>query len=175
MLAQLDNWLPWFGDMLELGGHVLLLIIALAVVIWALVLERVVFLCFQYPHQLNIARALWAERKEHCSWYAHQARNLILCRLKHQLNRNQQLMATLIKVSPLLGLLGTVLGMLEIFDALAVTGSNSARTTAGGVSKATVSTMAGMVVAISGLMACTLLNKRIESVRNQLRQTIEMD
>ena len=56
-------------------------------------------------------------------------------------------------VAPLLGLLGTVLGMLEVFDALAATGSNNPRSMAAGVSKATVSTLAGMVVAIGGCPA----------------------
>ena len=175
MLALLDNGLPWFGDMLELGGSILLVIILLAAAIWTLVLERIVFLWWRYPHHLDLAKQMWAQRGEHVSWFATQARTLLISRLTKQLTRNQLLLATLIKISPLLGLLGTVLGMLEIFDALAVTGSNNARATAGGVSKATVSTMAGMVVAISGLVASNLINRRIEFKRNQLRQALELD
>jgi hypothetical protein len=70
------------------------------------------------------------------------------------------LINTLIKVCPLLGLLGTVVGMLEVFDALAATGSNNPRSMAAGVSKATVSTLAGMVVAIVGLLAASRVSER---------------
>lgn len=169
-----DNYFPWFGDMLELGGDVLLLIVVLAALIWSLVLERLIFLYVVYPKKLALAKHMWTQRQERRSWFALQARQLIMVRLKKQLMRNQQLLSTLIKISPLLGLLGTVLGMLEIFDALAITGNNSARSTAAGVSKATVSTMAGMVVAISGLMATTLLNRRVEKSKNQLRSVIDL-
>ena len=74
----------------------------------------------------------------------------------------------MIKICPLLGLLGTVLGMLEVFDALAATGANNPRAMAAGVSKATVSTLAGMVVAIFGLLANLLAERRAVSSREQL-------
>ena len=67
------------------------------------------------------------------------------------------------------------MGMLEIFDALAITGNNSARTTAGGVSKATVSTMAGMVVAISGLMVSNYLIKKTDTMKLIILETFRMD
>ena len=175
MPALLDNWFPWFGDMLELGGNILLLIVGLAAVLWTLILERMVFLWWQYPRKLSMAKAMWEARKEHHSWFAQKARNLLISRLRRQLDRNRLLLSTLIKICPLMGLLGTVLGMLDIFDALAVTGSNNARATAGGVSKATVSTMAGMVVAISGLMIINVINRRIDQSRNRLRQALTLD
>ena len=58
---------------------------------------------------------------------------------------------TLVALCPLLGLLGTVTGMIEVFDVMAIAGSGNARAMAAGVSKATIPTMAGMVAAISGL------------------------
>ncbi|MGK0373187.1 MAG: biopolymer transport protein ExbB [Glaciecola sp.] len=64
------------------------------------------------------------------------------------------------------------MGMLEIFDALAVTGNNSARTTAGGVSKATVSTMAGMVVAISGLMISNYLIDKAKAMKLRFQENL---
>ena len=51
------------------------------------------------------------------------------------------------------GLLGTVTGMIEVFDVMAITGSGNARSMASGVSKATIPTMAGMVGALSGVFA----------------------
>jgi biopolymer transport protein ExbB len=69
---------------------------------------------------------------------------------------------------PLLGLLGTVTGMLEVFDAMAATGSNNARLMAAGVSKATVSTLAGMVVAIMALLTTTVIERRVALERDRL-------
>lgn len=175
MLAQLDNQMPWFGDMLSLGGNVLLFIILLAALIWTIILERAVFLWWSFPHKLKLARQLWRGRREHQSWFALQSRKLIVSRLQRQLNNNQALLSTLIKICPLLGLLGTVMGMLEIFDVLSVTGNSNARATAGGVSKATVSTMAGMVVAISALIVNNLITRQTEKNRQQLIQQLNTE
>ena len=174
MLIQLDNLFPWFGDMLELGGDILLLIIILATLLWTLILERIVYHWLIFPSKRQRVLALWNNREDHSSWFAFQYRQRLLTRMQRELVRNQGLLGTLIKVCPLLGLLGTVMGMLEIFDALAVTGSNSARTTAGGVSKATVSTMAGMVVAISGLMISNLINRQAQHSHNKLQESMPM-
>ena len=60
---------------------------------------------------------------------------------------------------PLLGLLGTVTGMIEVFNVMAVTGGGDAKSMAGGVEKSTIPTMAGMVSALSGLFANTYLQR----------------
>lgn len=168
MLTLLDNFLPWFGDMLELGGDILLLIIILAAIMWALILERLVFFKWIMPDKQSIATQLWLNRNDKHSWFAQQYRSLLIHRVSRNADRNLDIIRTMVKVCPLLGLLGTVMGMLEIFDALAVTGNNSARATAGGVSKATVSTMAGMVVAISGLMISNHLINKAGAIKSTL-------
>ena len=160
MVLFFDNLFPWLGDMYALGGNILLVIVLMAALMWSLILERLIYLWFIYPHKLKLAIAVWNQRLEHGSWVAGKYRALLISRLAGDLNRNVSLIRTLVKVCPLLGLLGTVLGMLEIFDAIALTGSNNPRSTAAGISKATVTTMAGMVVAISGLMVSNHLVKR---------------
>lgn len=168
MLTLLDNIFPWYGDMVELGGDILLLIIMLAAIMWALIIERLVFFKWIMPTKQHIASHLWSQRTDQHSWFAQQYRTLLIHRVSRNANRNLDIIRTMVKVCPLLGLLGTVLGMLEIFDALAVTGNNSARATAGGVSKATVSTMAGMVVAISGLMISNHLINKANALKSTL-------
>jgi len=172
MLALIDNLFPWFGDMLELGGDILLLIIIMAALMWALILERLVFMFWVFPHKQVTFAAVWQQRKQAASWHTNQLRNLLVSRVNREIGRNLELIRTIVKVCPLLGLLGTVMGMLEIFDALAVTGNNSARTTAGGVSKATVSTMAGMVVAISGLMISNYLVDKAASMKLKFQEQL---
>ena len=65
----------------------------------------------------------------------------------------------LVALCPLLGLLGTVTGMMEVFDVMAISGNGNAKAMAGGVSKATIPTMAGMVAALSGLMLSVRLEQ----------------
>ena len=168
MSALVEQWLPWLGDLLELGGPILGLILIIAFIMWWLLFERLHYLLQEYPAQLQAAKGLWEARPDHRSWYAEQFRNELVGRLASRLIRHYSLIGALIKVCPLLGLLGTVVGMLEVFDALAATGSNNPRSMAAGVSKATVSTLAGMVVAIFGLLASTIAERRALAVRETL-------
>jgi biopolymer transport protein ExbB len=59
-----------------------------------------------------------------------------------------------------LGLLGTVTGMIEVFEVMAISGSGNPRSMASGVSKATIPTMAGMVAALSGIAMSTYLLRK---------------
>ena len=68
------------------------------------------------------------------------------------------LINTCVALAPLFGLLGTVTGMIEVFQVMAFTGGGDARSMAGGVSKATLPTMAGMTTALSGVFATIYLN-----------------
>lgn len=176
MLALLiDNHLPWFGDLLQLGGNILLVIFLIAGLLWLLICERWLFLWLTYPALARQANQLWAGRMERRSWYAQQYRLGLLCQVQRALDSRLGLISILIKLCPLAGLLGTVLGMLEVFDAVAATGANNPRATAAGVSKATISTMAGMVVAISGLLFAGVLNRRVEKERSRLRDDLTLD
>ena len=76
---------------------------------------------------------------------------------------------------PLFGLLGTVTGMIEVFDAMAFSGSGNARSMASGVSKATIPTMAGMVGALSGVFLVTILTRKVETEVELLDDSLTMD
>lgn len=174
-MGFLENTFPWFGFMIDLGGDILLYIIVLAAILWALMLERFFYIDQIYPSLAAEACKRWSKRKERRSWYAQQYRGYLIHKSSQSLQRNIALLKTLIKLCPLLGLLGTVMGMLEIFDAVAITGGNNPRTTAGGVSKAIITTMAGMVVAISGLPVVAILSRRIEIKKEQLADQLPLD
>ena len=175
MMAFLDNLFPWFGYMVSLGGNILLLLVALAAVLWAMIFERIYFLTRIYDRSTERAQLAWRERTERSSWYAQQYRRHLIHTANRSLQRNLGLLKTLIRLCPLLGLLGTVLGMLDIFDAVAITGSNNPRATAGGVSKAIVTTMAGMVIAISALPVVAYLNRVAASKRQMLANRLPLD
>ncbi|MCC8059138.1 MotA/TolQ/ExbB proton channel family protein [Cloacibacillus sp.] len=74
------------------------------------------------------------------------------------------------KIAPLLGLLGTVLGMVEMFQSLHLGGQISAAAVTGGIWKALFTTVAGLTVAIPTIFVCGLLNSRIDSEDETLRR-----
>ena len=169
MMVFIDAWLPWLGDLLSLGGNILALILFMAFIMWTLLCERLYYLYFLYPLHAKRAIQLWHERSEKSSWDAQQYKNHLRFRISAELKQNYPLIGIIIKICPLLGLLGTVVGMLEIFDALAATGSNNPRSMAAGVSKATVSTLAGMVVAIFGMLVGKFAERRAIAEREALQ------
>jgi len=78
--------------------------------------------------------------------------------VKASLFRNFKLIQILIVICPVLGLLGTVTGMIQVFDVVAVLGTGNARALASGITMATLPTMVGMTVSIIGLLLFALLN-----------------
>ena len=76
---------------------------------------------------------------------------------------------------PLLGLLGTVTGMIEVFDVMALAGSGNSRAMASGVSKATIPTMAGMVAALSGLILSVQLDRFAERESERVSDHLSLD
>ncbi len=70
----------------------------------------------------------------------------------HELERFLNLLGTIAAISPLLGLLGTVLGMIRVFNVISVYGTGDARLVAGGIGMALIATAAGLIVAIPSLL-----------------------
>ncbi len=71
----------------------------------------------------------------------------------HELERYINTLGTIAAISPLLGLLGTVIGMIKVFSAITTQGVGNPAALAGGISEALITTAAGMAVAIPTLMA----------------------
>ena len=78
------------------------------------------------------------------------------------------LIKTLITLCPLLGLLGTVTGMIAVFEVMAQVGTGNARLMASGISMATIPTMAGMVGALSGIFICRVLENQVNQKKQEL-------
>jgi len=141
------------------GGDVLWLIAILLFVMWTLIFERVWY--FKSGWRADVGRiiAVWEARGERKSWAAHQVREMLVSRARLNIYRYLPLIKALVALCPLMGLLGTVTGMIEVFNIMAVTGGGDAKSMAGGVSRATIPTMAGMVAAISGVFANSYLTR----------------
>ena len=139
-------------DFVERGGDVLLVIAFATASMWALIYERFWYFRTQHPKEVRRIKQLWTARPDHSSWEAGQIRRMWISRIRLKLEQRLGPIQTIVKLCPMLGLLGTVTGMIEVFDVMAIAGSGNARGMAAGVSKATLPTMAGMVAALSGML-----------------------
>ncbi len=150
-------------DFLARGGDVLLVISATIFLMWALILDRLIYFSGEHPIRTRKAVARWHKRKDRDSWHSERIYEALVADLGMRLQRGIPMIKTLAALCPLLGLLGTVLGMISIFETAALLGNSSPRTTAGGVSMAIVTTMAGMVGALSGIFPSAYLARRHRS------------
>jgi biopolymer transport protein ExbB len=162
-------------DFMELGGPVLTLIAWTIFGMWALIVERMIYFRTDLKAMGVDIRQTWEARTERRSWYAHQIREAMISRFSISANRSVAVVQTLVALCPLLGLMGTVTGMIEVFDVMALSGSANARSMASGVSRATIPTMAGMVGALSGVFLVTMLTRRVETEIEILEENLTMD
>jgi biopolymer transport protein ExbB len=147
-------------DFLETGGWVLIPIGLVTFVMWTMILERYWYLYTAHRALVRETLERWWERTDRSSWHAHQIRRAMIAQVSSAAGRTVSVIKTLVQVCPLFGLLGTVTGMIEVFDAMAVSGNSNARAMASGVSRATIPTMAGMVAALSGVILSHQLDRR---------------
>lgn len=80
----------------------------------------------------------------------------------HELERFLNTLGTIAGISPLLGLYGTVLGMIQVFSAMVIYGSGDANKLAGGISQALITTAAGLTVAIPSYWFYRYFKGRVE-------------
>jgi len=174
MLWIADSW-EAIRDFMSLGGPVLKAIAVVIFVMWALIVERLLYMRKPMRDMAREIKDAWESRSERRSWNAHQIRELMISRFSISTNRGIDMIQTLVALCPLLGLLGTVTGMISVFQVMAVSGSGNVRAMAAGVSQATVPTMAGMVGALSGVLLVTLLTRRATREVEFLEDSLTMD
>jgi biopolymer transport protein ExbB len=162
-------------DFMELGGPVLRWIAIVIFVMWVLITERVLFFRSTMKSMAEEIHDRWEGRAERRSWYAHQIREGMISQFQMATTGSIPMIQTLVALCPLLGLMGTVTGMIKVFEVMAVSGSGNVRAMAAGVSQATVPTMAGMVGALSGVMLVTLLTRRAAREVEFLEDSLTMD
>jgi biopolymer transport protein ExbB len=88
----------------------------------------------------------------------------------HELERNLTALGTIASIAPLLGLLGTVIGMIKVFSTIMLEGSGNAGVLAGGISEALITTAAGMFVAIPTLIFHRYFHRKVDSLVLEMEQ-----
>lgn len=88
----------------------------------------------------------------------------------HELEKFLGALGTIAAIAPLLGLLGTVIGMIKVFTALNLEGATNAAPLAGGISEALVTTAVGLFVAIPAMMAHRFFVRRVDALVITLEQ-----
>ncbi|GAC15811.1 MotA/TolQ/ExbB proton channel family protein [Aliiglaciecola lipolytica] len=161
-------------DFTETGGVILLIIGGLIFVMWILILERIFYVTYGHKQFKKQTISTWQSRSDRSSWNAHQIRQAMISRVSLKLRFSLPVIQALVALCPLLGLMGTVTGMIVVFDVMAMSGGGNARSMAAGVSQATIPTMAGMVGALSGVFASTWLTRTAKTERLHLEDALEI-
>jgi biopolymer transport protein ExbB len=96
--------------------------------------------------------------------------NSIGRRQLNSLERGLTVLEIISGISPLLGLLGTVLGIVAVFGAISVSGVGNPQVLSAGISKALITTVTGLTVAIPALAAHGLLSRRIDDLASEMHE-----
>ena len=170
----MDEILIPIRTFMEAGGDVLWLIATATFIMWCLIFERIWYINTEHKRDVGRALTAWESRAERTSWHAKRIRERLISQVNSNVVVNMSLIKTFISLLPLLGLLGTVTGMVQVFEAMTFAGGN-ARSMASGVSAATIPTMSGMVATLSGVFANTWLTSKVASESDYMEDTLTMD
>lgn len=156
------------------GGNVLVVIMVVTFLMWLLILERIFYYGTGSGGIVKRSVSGWADRSDTTSWYALAIRTKALSEVKQGVGTNLDMIKAFIAVLPLLGLLGTVTGMVEVFDVLASSGSTNARLMAAGITKATIPTMSGLVASLSGILMLNLFERQSRTLISQANNMLKI-
>lgn len=164
-----------FEAFFESGGPVLVVIFATTLLLWTLIFERILYFFLEHRRSVSEQLSVWRARPETKSWRAHQIKRMLVARVSESAHRNTRFIKTLVMITPLLGLLGTVTGMIEVFDVMAFAGDGNSRAMASGISRATIPTMAGLAAALSGVYFSKQFAKTAEAKVTQFEDKLRME
>ena len=164
--------LPEIREFFEAGGPVLWGMLMVTIIMWTLIIERFWFFQYLLPQKRVEIIDEWGSVNNKGDWFSMRMRDQMISEVSTETKRFLLTIETMMQILPLLGLLGTVVGMIKVFDVMTFFGTGNARLMASGVSQATIPTMAGLVAAISGLYIANLLKRKaddeIASIADQL-------
>jgi len=168
----MSNLLATLQSLAEQGGFVIPLLFGLSIILWALIIERFSFIYLYYPKLEKDLLQHWQQRQDTHSWYAQSIRDMHVSATTASLEKYQSTIRNLIALCPLFGLLGTVTGMIAVFDTIALTGNSDAKAMAAGIYRATLPTMAGLLLALSAMYFSHNLLRKTKALSGALQQRL---
>lgn len=167
MIYLIELW-ESVREFIATGGGVLYFVAMAVFLMWILMIEKFWFLSATYPKIKRDVIANWDARTDTTSWYAHRIRDTWISETTEVLDARMLTIKTLVAMCPLIGLLGTVTGMIAVFETMATQGTGNPRLMASGISMATIPTMAGMVAALSGVFFSSRLDAKVKMAKAKL-------
>ena len=155
-------------EFFEAGGPVLWGILLVTMIMWTLIIERFWYFKNLMPALSDKALNQWSNISNKGDWFSMRIRDQIISEVSGETRKFLLTIETMMQILPLLGLLGTVVGMIKVLDVMTFFGTGNARLMASGVSQATIPTMAGLVAAISGVYIANLLKRKAEDEINKV-------
>lgn len=177
-MIEFDNSIELVSVFIRAGGVVMYAIAAVLVLLWLLIIERTYFIWLSFNALQQHWLARWQQRQQQQqlqqeqNWQNQFIRQAMIGQAELALTRHFPLLSALIKICPLLGLLGTVSGMIQVFDVVAVHGTGNPKLLASGISMATIPTLAGLVCALSGLLVYSRLERRSKVLLSRFSQQL---
>jgi len=157
-----------------LGGPVMWVLLGVCLMQWFFITERFWFIRVAYPFLREQKLADWHKRQDQTSWRGRSIRKEIICEVHLALSAWLSTLRTLIAICPLLGLLGTVTGMINVFEILTLTGGDS-QALANGIYRATIPTMSGLVISLSGQYFSSRLRHMAEREHQHFSDLLKHD
>lgn len=173
------NWsthIDGLSSLFDKGGGILWSILAASILLWFLILERYWAYRWQLPElRAGLLREWHTSNHSIVDQMAPRRIRALVGELRAEATRNFSALHALTTILPLLGLLGTVSGMIKVFDVINVFGSGNTRGMAAGISEALVTTMAGLLTALSGVYFVTNLENRAETLTREFETELVED
>ena len=160
-------------DFFDRGGPVIVVLFILAIFMTTLLIERLIFFVSELKNLANDAMTDINKNNISNTWIYEKVKLKNSSIISLKANKHILLIQGLIALCPLLGLLGTVTGMIEVFDIMAITGTGNARAMASGIARATLPTMSGLFISIVGLFMLTGIKSAIEKSVLNIKYDIE--
>ncbi len=152
------------------GGWVMVAILGLSVLMWILILDRYLFFFRRRSELVREAVAAWTAAEGGSPLLNRRLREALTASFRGRLGSWMITIHVITAVLPLLGLLGTVGGMIQTFEVMTVFGTGNVRGMADGISQALITTMAGLMTALAGMYFAGDLSNRIERETDRLRE-----
>jgi biopolymer transport protein ExbB len=185
---MLSDWFEQVVSYLNAGGCVIIILLGVSTWMWTLIVVKLkeIYAFMRMEISLNECLACLKQKKDIPGWQGQLIKNFVSKRNSDPeidrklldvlagryyltIDRHIKTILILAGTAPLLGLMGTVTGMIACFNVISLFGTGNARALSLGISEALITTQIGLIVAIPGLLAGNFLRRRAEQAKARIK------